>query len=132
MSSEKGNYLEAYRRHLSGCAHKSKGQGYSLCACPIWCYGRIKGIPCRHSLQTSDWPAAQRRIEVLLATDCPRLPDGNARSIQTAVTAYLAECAHRNLRPGSIRSYTRTLNQLAKFTGPRSITELNIELLSRF
>src|SRR5258708_16649781 len=57
--------LNLYRRHVDGCAHRSKGQNYTKCSCPIWCDGELNGKRYRHSLGTRDWGRAGRRLAKL-------------------------------------------------------------------
>jgi|SRR5581483_590587 len=57
--------LTPYRRHTASCPHKEKGQGYSLCDCPIWAYGELNGKLFRRSLGTNDDVMAKRKIEQL-------------------------------------------------------------------
>ncbi len=130
-----GNRLTPYRRHLGACEHRQKGQDFALCGCPIWAYGQINGAQYRRSLRTTDWPRAQRRIELLVSSGGETdgiLPAASARTIAAAVKAYLADCSQRNLKPGSIRSYTRTLTQFAEFCGARSVAQLDVDLLAAF
>jgi integrase/recombinase XerD len=129
------NYLDPYRRHLTDCPHAPKGRDYSLCSCPIWVYGRLNGAPYRRSLQTTDWPRAQRRLDLLLnsAGDPDAiLPAANARTIAAAVQQYLADCRARQLAAASLHSYTRTLTYFAAFAGARPLTALTVDLLSAF
>ena len=55
--------LSPYRRHLDSCPHRSRGQHFTLCACPIWAYGRLNGSIIRQSVRTNDWQRALQRID---------------------------------------------------------------------
>ncbi len=128
------DYLDPYRRHLATCEHREKGQQYSLCSCPIHVYGYLQGQPFRRSLRTTDWNAAQRRIELLLVygLDAELLPSSPRRTVSVAVASYLQDAVERNLKPSSIRSYRQTLDRLTKHCGKLPVSVLDAEILREF
>lgn len=100
--------LTAYRRHLQGCPQKGKGQNYTLCACPVWAYGRVGGgAPIRRSLKTENWNEAVRRLMAIEIGEISPGPGG--LTVAEAAEQYLADCAARNVRTSTITSYRRTL-----------------------
>ena len=101
--------LTPYRRHLQKCPHRAKGQHYTLCACPIWVYGKLaNGRPVRQSLSTTDWPCAAERIEILYRSDGPAPARGIA--VAAGTRSFLEDCSRRNLGAGTLRSYRCTLD----------------------
>ncbi len=123
-------HLNAYRRHLASCEHRPKGQHYTLCDCPVWAYGQINGKPFRQSLNTNDWPRAQRRIEILLSGNPDAvMPSPTGQTVSAAVTAYLSDCEARNLAQGTIRSYGGVFRRLCKHCGQLPVERLTVETL---
>jgi integrase/recombinase XerD len=59
-------------------------------------------------------------------------PESRGRSVAVAIKAYLADCVSRNLAPASLRTYTRTLNQLSEFLGQLPLASLTVERLAAF
>lgn len=112
--------LTAYRRHLGTCPHREKGQAYTLCGCPIWCYGTVNGQRIRRSIGTSDSAKALRKIARIEAGD-DELPN-DAPELPKAIAAFLASCSSRNLKASTIESYRRTLSHLEDFTTARVST----------
>ena len=105
--------LTAYRRHLTTCPHAGKGQAYTLCLCPVWCYGELNGVRVRRSLGTTDSGRALRKIAQLKMGITEDESPGPLLS--AAVTAFLADCRGRNLKPSTLDSYGRTLGHLTDF-----------------
>lgn len=125
--------LTAYRRHLADCTERDKGANYTLCDCPIWCDGKLHGARYRHSLQTTDWPRAQRRIARLeRGEDSETVAPAPARTIAAAVAVYLADAARRKLKPGTLTSYRATFNPLIKDRGAQPITSLTVDRLREY
>src|ERR1043165_34765 len=105
--------LAPYRRHLSRCPDRKKGQHFTLCKCPVWAYGKLpNGEVIRRSLQTSDWDRARRRIEILESGKDGEwfVPESTSLGLRTAADRYLENAKARNLRQSSIESYTNTLD----------------------
>jgi site-specific recombinase XerD len=98
--------VSPYRRHLSSCPHKSKGQHYTLCNCPIWCYGETDASkPVRCSLRTNDWNRGQRRAELLQKGQTEVfLPEGKGSglTLHDAIEAYRADAAARHLATSTL------------------------------
>ena len=61
--------LKYFRRHTRCCEHRSKGQSYATCDCPIWTYGYIDGRRYRKSLGTTDLNVARQQIDHILGTE---------------------------------------------------------------
>jgi site-specific recombinase XerD len=121
--------LTAYRRHLTDCPHLAKGQKYTLCDCPIWCYGTVHGQRIRRSLGTTDVAKALRRID-----DIERGQDDRQTSPLTpeAIRLYLESCKARNLRASSIESYTNTLGHLGKAFATHPVDTIDALALDRY
>lgn len=119
--------LNLYRRHLATCPHREKGQGFSLCECPLWAYGMISGQPVRKSLHTNNLDHA--RVQMDLLESRPIITRGV--TVATAAADYIKDCAARKLSAGTLTSYTRTLDHLQKFySGP--VIGLDVARLSAF
>jgi site-specific recombinase XerD len=126
--------LKPHRRHVKACRHASKGWNYTLCNCPIWADGMLHGKRFTRSLGTNDWDRAVRRIGKLERgeeVESINL-DSAGRTIASAITAYIAEAELRNLKPSTVISYRRTLNQLVDFTGKIPVANLTLERLTAF
>lgn len=61
--------LQIYRRHVPSCGLRGtpRGERETECACPIWIYGRVAGVPVRRSINLTDWKAAQKQVELWTA-----------------------------------------------------------------
>lgn len=121
--------LELYRRHSETCKYRDKGQGFTKCSCPIWCYGELAGKPIRKSMKLRDWSRAARR-----ADQWEKEP-AKARAIlklSGAIKSYLGDCAARNLAPSTISSYQKTLEHLMGFRGDLGMDEIDLSFLSDF
>ena len=55
--------LNLYGRHVRKFPHRTKGQNYTKCSCPIWCDGELNGERYRRSVGLRDWNRAVKRIE---------------------------------------------------------------------
>lgn len=103
--------LQPYRRHLKSCPHRSKGQWFTLCQCPIWAYGEVDGKPFRQSLRTRSGPRAEQIMQMIEAGRDPVGLQARAdtRSIGSAVGEFLKDCRGRNIRNSTLDLYSRTL-----------------------
>lgn len=107
--------LQPYRRHLKSCPHRSKGQSFTLCQCPIWAYGEVNGRPFRQSLHTTEGARAEKIMQMIEAGRDPiylQTATPGQRTIAAAIAAYLDACRQRNIRESTIELYERTLNYL--------------------
>ena len=105
--------LQPYRRHLRSCPHRAKGQGFTLCRCPIWAYGNVKGKTFRQSLKTNDGSRVEQIMQAIEAGRPVYLqPQPLDRTVAAAVSAFLEVCRGRGLRQTTIDSYTKTLSYL--------------------
>jgi hypothetical protein len=75
MAYSKRPMLTPYRRHRSGCKHRSRR--YKGCSCPIWIQGTLNSEAVRRSLDLTNWEAAIKRVrelelhgQVMLVSDC--------------------------------------------------------------
>src|SRR4051794_33602153 len=110
--------LNLYRRHTSKCPHGAKGQDYSKCSCPIWCYGQSEArAQIRKSLETRDWQRAIRRAVALESPDAQRF-----KPISEAITAF--EQHILSLEASTQRKYTNVLRQLAQYCERTNLTDL--------
>jgi integrase/recombinase XerD len=114
--------LNLYRRHLHKCPHRAKGRDYMKCKCPVWCSGELAGKTVRRSLGLRDWSRAVKRMDQWEAKPTQlTAPSAVAGSIDS----YLADCRARNLRPGSVRSYSQTLARLLDFCARADIQHMD-------
>lgn len=119
--------LNLYRRHLSTCDHKAKGQGFSLCECPLWVYGDAGGAKVRVSLHTNNLDHARVQMDLLES----RPVSVKGITLAAAAADYLNDCRARKLAKGTVDSYTRTLGHLMKFyQGP--VKALTVAKLAEF
>ncbi len=110
--------LAAYRRHLADCPHRAKGAAYTLCDCPIWCYGYVGDRLIRQSLRTADWARAQNSMLILEHGDTPiTLPDRQRVTVAMAVERFLADLGRRELKPQSIEVYRVSLGHMMTAIG---------------
>ncbi len=121
--------LHPYRRHLAACPHGSKGQDFSLCECPIWAYGHIHGEPFRRSLQTSDWPRALKRIEILCRGGAVIEDVDTSVKLATSIDLFLANCHGRGLRTSTLSSYRNTLEAVRDFFPGRTLASIDASAL---
>jgi integrase/recombinase XerD len=122
--------LTPNRRHLATCDHRDKGRNFTLCACPIWTDGKLRGARYRKSLDTTSWERALQRIQILEAGG-DLAPDIAATSptVAQAVAAYLKDCRRRNLQDETLRSYTNTLNNVVARLGRHTVAAISLETL---
>jgi site-specific recombinase XerD len=110
--------LGLYRRHTEKCPHLHKGQDYTKCNCPIWCYGHAdNGDQIRESLKTRDWGRAGRRAAALESPEARR-----AKPISEAITAF--EQHMQSLEPSTQRKNRNVLRQFASFCETSRIADL--------
>lgn len=121
--------LKLWRRHLASCAAHSRTD--TSCSCPVWVDGRIEGKRIRHSLGTSNWERAERKIERMLDPEsAPR-----QYKVSSATEHYLEDCEIRGLAQSTIRSYRDTLDNFRKFCAHEAyphISTLTLEALTSF
>jgi integrase/recombinase XerD len=123
--------LEPYRRHVAACPHREHGKAWIRCRCPIWASGTINGEPFpRRTLRTRDWGRAVARIAELESR--PEAPAPRGTSLQSAVEAYLEDCAARSLKPGTIRSYRETLRHLITYLPGRTLRNITVQTVADF
>jgi integrase/recombinase XerD len=113
--------LDLYRRHSSRCKYSSKGQNYTKCACPIWCYGHVNGRPLRQTMKSRDWTIALRRMNELETEPEKKKP---STTIADAVNAYLDDCHARKLKTSTITSYEGVLSAFLDYCESRNLREL--------
>src|SRR5947209_5390814 len=109
--------LSLYRRHLQKCPHRSKGQAYTKCSCPIWCDGDLDGDRYRRSLETRDWQRAIRKIAALEDPQAPRV-----KPVKEAIAAFLNHVA--SLEHSTQRKYRNVLAKLEEFCEKRGIGDI--------
>src|SRR5438067_1736245 len=109
--------LTLYRRHLGECPHRSKGQNYIKCSCPIWCDGELKGQRYRHSLKTCDWQRAIRRAA--------KLEDPQATEVKPVIDAITAFEQHiLSLELSTQRKYKNVLAEFHSYCERARIADL--------
>jgi site-specific recombinase XerD len=126
--------LQPYRRHLKDCPHRAKGQGFSLCACPIWAYGIVNGKSFRRSLQTNDGTRAEQIMQVIERGLDPVLMQAQPESLslKMAVDQFLAAGRARHLRDSTLESYEKTLDHLADHFPGADIAGIDSIALDRY
>jgi integrase/recombinase XerD len=120
--------LSLYRRHLHKCPHRSKGQSYTKCSCPIWCDGELNGKRRRESLKTRDW---QRAIRRLAALEDPKAPQ--VKPVKEAMSAFQNHIL--SLESSTQRKYRNVLANLRAYCEQAHIedlAELSIEHLDAY
>lgn len=124
--------LNPYRRHLRKCPHRKKGQNYTNCQCPIWCYGELNGKPVRKSTGLRDWKRALKRVEKW--EDRPEAA-GAAAGLRECLDSYLGDCRARNVKESTIADYKKTLEHLEGFCKARGllhVDHLDLAVLTNF
>ena len=121
--------LSLYRRHTENCSHKSKGQDYIKCNCPVWCYGQgDDGKQIRESLKTRDWGRAGRREAKLESPDAPRF-----KPVAEAVTGFKQHI--QSLEPSTQRKYKNVLRQFSEYckgAGLEDLGEITVDRLDGY
>ncbi len=107
--------LDLYRRHTKRCPHRGKGQGWTKCSCPIWCYGELNGKQIRESLKMRDWQRALRKLEQREAPDAK--PE---KTLSEAIADF--EAANVDLAPATKRNYHRIMRFFADFSKGRGVS----------
>ena len=111
--------LNLYRRHTSKCPHRAKGQDYTKCSCPIWCYGQSEArAQIRESLNTRDWQRAIRRAAAIESPDAQR-----CKPIAEAINAF--EKHILSLEASTQRKYGNVLRHLALYCESVKLTDLS-------
>lgn len=124
--------LNLYRRHLRKCPHRTKGQNYTKCSCPIWVDGEMDGKRCRKSVGLRDWARAVKRAEKWEAKPATV---GAATGLHASFDSYIGDCCARNLKQSTITSYEKTLEHLEAFCRARGVLHvdhLDLGLLTDF
>src|SRR5438270_5988552 len=121
--------IDLYRRHSPDCKHSSKGQNFTKCSCPIWCYGTLNARPVRQSLKTRDWTIALRAIAGMEAE--PQKPV-QILTVAAAIKEYLEDCAARHLAPSTITSYRNVLVPFGQYCENRNLREVRGLRLDEF
>jgi site-specific recombinase XerD len=125
--------LRLYRRHVRACRHKSKGQYFTGCTCPIWAVGEIDGRPYRQSLGLRDWNSAVRRIEEIERE--PLKAASRRVTLATAIDAFLRDCTARHLEPSTVLRYQKVFDAFEGFCAKRGVSELwpiDVQFLSDY
>jgi integrase len=121
--------LSLYRRHTPKCPHRSKGQDYIKCNCPVWCYGQGEdGNQIRESLKTRDWGRAGRRAAKLESPDAPRF-----KPLAEAVTGF--EQHIQSLEPSTQRKYKNVLRHFGEYcksAGLEDLGEVTVDRLDGY
>lgn len=116
--------LNLYRRHGTFCKNATKGQNYTNCNCPIWCYGVIDGREVRKSVGLRDWGRAVRRVERW--EEKPNESEVAASlGVPNCIAIYLADCTARKLAPSTLVSYKKTLSHFERFCAGRGINSVH-------
>lgn len=125
--------LHLYRRHVTDCPHASKGQGYTLCTCPIWARGVLPdGRQVRQSLGTSD-PVEADVARLRLESGQSLAASPNTLTIERAAKQYLQDCRSRQLKLSSLKSYDHTLSALVLFVTPSlPLVDIHVSHLDQF
>jgi integrase len=100
--------LTRYRRHRSDCPHAKKGRRHTRCSCPIWTDGMAGGRRINHSLKTSDWGIAGKRVVALEDPDSI-----TEKAVEEAVEEFMSN--RRGLAPSSKRKYGAIFGLFVEF-----------------
>ena len=114
-----GGMLKPIRRHTPKCPHRSKGNDYLKCSCPLWAYGTIEGQRIRESLKTRDLQRGHRKIADMITGDRKK----PSVALTEAANQYLSN--HADLRIESLRKYRRNLDLFLRFSKDRGVVKLD-------
>jgi integrase/recombinase XerD len=114
--------LTPYRRHRSGCKHRSRR--YKGCSCPIWIQGLLNGETVRRSLDLTNWEAAIKRVrelelhgQVMLVSDC--------------VDRFLDDRRSMKLSDAMMRKYRNIADELKVEFGNRAVRSVKVDDVRR-
>lgn len=124
--------LNIYRRHSRTCRFADKGQHFTGCQCPIWCYGQLSGKTIRKAVGLRDWARAAKRVD-----RWEEKPEElqSSLSVHGCVASYLRECETRHLAASTVTSYRKVLGHLETFCsgqGIAGIQGISLEALTEF
>ena len=117
--------LTAYRRHRSGCKHKSRR--YKGCSCPIWIQGVLEGKAVRRSLDLTNWEAAQNRIRELEIYG-----DERVISVSDVCERFLADVQARGIGPAQTSKYKLLTRELTEEYAAMSLRSVSVDDLRKF
>lgn len=124
--------LSLYRRHGVRCtAKRPKGdRAFWRCRCTVYVQGTLAGEHVRESLKTASRESAQRRVaeaETRGYWRTPAAPGSAARSLQSAIDAFMVDCASEKGRaaaPATQAKYRTLFKRLRAFCAGRGIEQL--------
>jgi integrase/recombinase XerD len=124
--------LNLYRRHTPNCPHRSKGQNYTRCSCPIWCDGELNGKRYRKSVGLRDWARAVKRTE---KWEVKPEQTGAVMGLRQCIDSYLGDCRARKLKDSTITRYETILAHLENYCcgrGAVDADQIDLALLTDF
>src|SRR5947208_12359549 len=120
-----GVMLTLYRRHRTNCKHK--GRRYKSCFCPIWVQGTLRGERIRHSLDLTNWEAANR-----LTRDWEIEGKASSLSVRDACERFVSDCEHgRKLSEGMLKKYKHVTAELTVKLGDMPLRSVSVDELRR-
>jgi integrase/recombinase XerD len=128
--------LALYRRHLSDCQHRQKGNRWTRCQCPIWVQGSIGGEAVRRSLNTTNWTAATTTVQGWQVSGQVGVLKPDVPTIEEAVGKFLDEAAARKLAKSTIKKRRELLEgklvPYCRHRGYRQLRQLTVDALRAF
>ncbi len=117
--------LTLYRRHRTNCKHT--GRRYKSCFCPIWVQGTLRGERIRHSLDLTNWEAANR-----LTRDWEIEGKASSLSVRDACERFVSDCEHgRKLSEGMLKKYKHVTAELTVKLGDMPLRSVSVDELRR-
>ncbi|MEE8177236.1 MAG: tyrosine-type recombinase/integrase, partial [Acidobacteriota bacterium] len=120
-----------YRRHLRTCRHRTKGQNFAGCQCPIWVDGILNGKRYRRAAKTTDWQKALRKLAALESVG----EDKTSKTLIEALTAWDSYLVTQRLRDSTLRKYRRLARQFSTWCDEQGyvlLTQITVEVLDSF
>jgi integrase/recombinase XerD len=110
--------LTPYRRHRSGCKHRSRR--YKGCFCPIWIQGTLNGEVVRRSLELTSWEAAIKRVRELEL-------HGQVMSVEDCADRFLDDRRSMKLSDAMMRKYQNVADELNAEFGSQPIRSVKVD-----
>jgi len=82
----------------------------------------LEGKALRHSLDLTNWEAAQRRVR-----DLEIHGEAQAVNVEEACEKFLADCEGRKLSPATIKKYKYVCDELKRTFGPQSLRSVSVD-----
>jgi integrase/recombinase XerD len=108
-----------YKRHKAGCPHKDD-KTYRRCRCSVWMEWNVNGKQTRRSAKTFTWEVAADKARAIeqthLDAELGRGPaPSEAKTVEEAVSSFMASKRGEDLASNTLYKHTLTLNRLKDF-----------------